>query len=114
MSFVGRSVPRLEDGPLVTGNGCFADDVSFANQLHMRVVRSAHAHGRIVRIDAAAARALPGVYAVWTAADIAEVPPIDFREGSIPALDAYGEGVIGFDPQGYAAALQRGAARQPR
>ena len=54
MSFVGRSVPRLEDGPLVTGNGCFADDVSFANQLHMRVVRSAHAHGRIVSIDARA------------------------------------------------------------
>ena len=64
--FVGRSVPRLEDGPLVTGSGAFANDVSFPHQLHMRVVRSAHAHGRILAIDASAARALPGVAAVWT------------------------------------------------
>ena len=54
----------------------------------------AHAHGRIVSIDAAAARALPGVFAVWTAADIADVPPIDFREGSIPALDPYRQPVL--------------------
>ena len=60
----------------------------------MRIVRAAHAHGRIVAIDTAAARALPGVYAVWTAADIAEVPPIDFREGSIPALDPYRQPVL--------------------
>ncbi len=40
MNFVGRSVTRLEDRPLVTGNGRFAADVSFAHQLHMRVVRS--------------------------------------------------------------------------
>jgi len=57
MNFVGRSVTRLEDRPLVTGNGRFAADVSFAHQLHMRVVRSAHAHGRITSIDTAAARA---------------------------------------------------------
>jgi CO/xanthine dehydrogenase Mo-binding subunit len=47
MNFVGRSVTRLEDRPLVTGNGRFAADVSFAHQLHMRVVRSSHAHARI-------------------------------------------------------------------
>ena len=63
----------------------------------MRIVRSAHAHGRIVAIDTAAARALPGVYAVWTAADIADVPPIDFREGSIPALDPYRQPVLATD-----------------
>ena len=45
-------------------------------------------------IDAAAARALPGVFAVWTAADIADVPPVDFREGSIPALDPYRQPVL--------------------
>ena len=60
----------------------------------MRIVRSAHAHGRIVSIDAAAARTLPGVFAVWSAADVAEVPPIDFREGSIPALDPYRQPVL--------------------
>ena len=45
----------------------------------MRMVRSAVAHGRLVSIDAAAALALPGVVAVWTNADIADIPPIDFR-----------------------------------
>src|SRR5580704_15228715 len=60
----------------------------------MRIVRSAHAHGRIVSLDLSAARALPGVFAVWIAADIAEVPPIDFREGSIPALDPYRQPVL--------------------
>ena len=76
---LGHPVARIEDRPLVTGRGCYAADISFPHQLHMRVVRSAHAHGRIVAVDAEAARALPGVVAVWTAADIADLPPIDFR-----------------------------------
>ena len=96
-SWIGRSVERLEDPPLVTGRGAFAGDINFPHQLHMRMVRSAHAHGRILSIDAAAARAVPGVFAVWTAADIAEVPPIDFREGSIPALDPYRQPVLTHD-----------------
>ncbi len=93
-TWIGQSVERLEDPPLVAGRGAFAGDINFPHQLCMRVVRSAHAHGRIVAIDTAAARALSGVYAVWTAADIAEVPPIDFREGSIPALDPYRQPVL--------------------
>jgi carbon-monoxide dehydrogenase large subunit/6-hydroxypseudooxynicotine dehydrogenase subunit gamma len=92
--WIGRSVTRLEDPPLVRGHGRFAGDISFPHQLHMRIVRSSHAHGRIVSIDTAAARALPGVAAVWTAADIPEVPPVDFREGSIPALDPYRQPVL--------------------
>jgi carbon-monoxide dehydrogenase large subunit len=92
--WIGQSVERLEDPPLVTGRGAFAGDINFPHQLNMRMVRSAHAHGRIVSIDANAARALPGVFAVWSAADIAEVPPIDFREGSIPALDPYRQPVL--------------------
>src|SRR5262249_56348872 len=64
MGVVGKSVPRLEDPPLVTGRGRFAADVAFPRMLHMRMVRSAHAHGRIVSIDAAAALAMPGVIAV--------------------------------------------------
>src|SRR5580700_5082368 len=93
-SWIGQSVTRLEDPPLVAGRGAFAGDINFPHQLHMRIARAAHAHGRIVAIDTAAARALPGVYAVWTAADIAAVPPIDFREGSIPALDPYRQPVL--------------------
>ncbi len=94
MGFVGRSVPRLEDRPLVTGQGRFAADVSFAHQLHMRVVRSAHAHGRIVAIDTGAARAAPGVVAVWTAADVAGIPPIDFRLTRVEGLEPYRQPVL--------------------
>ena len=94
MAFIGRSVPRLEDRPLVTGNGCFAADVSFAHQLHMRVVRSAHAHARIVSIDTGAAGKAPGVVAVWTAADVAGIPPIDFRLTRIEGLEPYRQPIL--------------------
>ena len=50
--WIGQSVARLEDPPLVRGRGRFAGDISFPHQLHMRVVRSTHAHGRIASIDA--------------------------------------------------------------
>jgi carbon-monoxide dehydrogenase large subunit/6-hydroxypseudooxynicotine dehydrogenase subunit gamma len=84
----------LEDPPLVIGRGEFAGDINFPHQLSMRIMRSAHAHGRIVSIDTEAARALPGVFAVWTAADVADIPPVDFREGSIPALDPYRQPIL--------------------
>jgi carbon-monoxide dehydrogenase large subunit/6-hydroxypseudooxynicotine dehydrogenase subunit gamma len=97
MTFVGRSLPRLEDRPLVTGNGRFAGDVSFAHQLHMRVVRSAHAHGRIVSIDTQAARGAEGVVAVWTGADTAAIPPIDFRLTRIEGLEPYRQPILAID-----------------
>ena len=99
--WIGQSVTRLEDPPLVRGRGRFAADISFPHQLHMRIVRANHAHGKIVAIDTAAARALPGVIAVWTAADIAAVPPIDFREGRIPALEPYRQPVLASDKVRY-------------
>jgi carbon-monoxide dehydrogenase large subunit/6-hydroxypseudooxynicotine dehydrogenase subunit gamma len=72
---------RLEDPPLLIGAGRFVADLSFPSQLHMRVVRSAYAHGRIAAIDSAAGLAAPGVVAVWTARDIADLPPIGLRGG---------------------------------
>jgi carbon-monoxide dehydrogenase large subunit len=95
--FVGRSVPRLEDRPLVVGQGRFAGDISFAHQAHMRVVRSAHAHGRIVEIDCAAARTSAGVIAIWTAADVADIPPIDFRLTRIEGLEPYRQPILARD-----------------
>jgi carbon-monoxide dehydrogenase large subunit/6-hydroxypseudooxynicotine dehydrogenase subunit gamma len=94
MSLVGRSVPRLEDRPLLTGAGRFAADVAFARMLHMRMVRSAHAHGRIRSIDAHAAQALPGVAAVWTFADVRDIPPIDFRLTRIEGLAPYRQPIL--------------------
>src|SRR5499427_5782643 len=95
--FVGRSVPRLEDGPLVVGQGRFAADISFAHQVYMRVARSAHAHGRIIAIDCANARSTAGVVAIWTAADVADIPPIDFRLTRIEGLEPYRQPILARD-----------------
>ena len=95
--WIGQSVERLEDPPLVTGRGRYAGDISFPHQLHMRIVRSNHAPGTIGAIDTSAAKALPGVVAVWTAADIPEVPPVDFREGRIEKLEPYRQPVLATD-----------------
>src|SRR5215467_1503447 len=86
---VGASLTRLEDRPLLTGRGRFAADISFPHQLHMRIVRSNFARGRLRAIDAAAALAQPGVHTVWAAADVADIPPIDFRLSRIEGLEAY-------------------------
>ena len=86
LGHLGDSVERLEDPPLVTGKGRFVGDINFSDQLHMRIVRSDHAHGKIISVDTSAAEAVPGVVAVWTTENIDDVPPIDFREGSDPTL----------------------------
>jgi carbon-monoxide dehydrogenase large subunit len=109
MNGIGRPVRRKEDLRLVTGRGQFADDVSVPHMAHAVVVRSPHAHARILSIDAEAARAAPGVLAVLTGADylaeglgpiphnaglmgppdlavrIAGVPPIATRHYPMPA-----------------------------
>lgn len=92
--WIGMPVERLEDPPLVTGRGRFAGDINFPRQLHMRVVRSNHAHGKIVSIDTSAAKAMPGVVAVWTADEIPDIGPIDFREGTIEKLAPYRQPVL--------------------
>ena len=91
---VGQRLTRLEDAPLVRGEGRFSADVDFPRQLAMRVVRSPVAHGRLLAIDTAAALALPGVHAVWTAADVAELPPIPFRATKVRGLEPYCQPVL--------------------
>src|SRR5439155_721181 len=67
---VGKAVRRREDPRLVTGAGCYTDDVNLPGQAYASMVRSPHAHARIVRIDTAPALATPGVLAVLTGADL--------------------------------------------
>jgi CO/xanthine dehydrogenase Mo-binding subunit len=98
---IGAPVTRLEDPPLLVGRGRFADDISFAGQLHMRVVRSPYAHARIAAVDAARARAAPGVAAVWTAADVTGLPPILMRATSYQGLDPYRQPVLAGDTVRY-------------
>src|SRR5436190_138681 len=94
MSVIGQRVSRIEDPPLLRGQGLFAADVAFPHMLHMRVVRAAHAHGRILSIDCSAAEAIAGVRAVWTFADVRGVPPIDFRLTRIEGLAPYRQPIL--------------------
>lgn len=67
---IGSDVRRKEDLRLVTGTGCFSDDVNLPGQAYAAMVRSPHAHARIRSIDTAQARAVEGVLAVFTGADL--------------------------------------------
>jgi len=69
----GASIPRIEDPRLLRGRGTFVDDIDLPEMLHAAVLRSTHARARILSIDTTAARALPGVYLVLTAADLGEL-----------------------------------------
>jgi carbon-monoxide dehydrogenase large subunit len=71
-----RSVRRREDVRLLTGKGNYSADPHPSGMLHAVLVRSHHAHATIGSIDASAARAMPGVVAVFTAADLTDVAPI--------------------------------------
>ena len=95
--YIGESVARLEDRPLLTGDSRFIADLSFPHQLHARIVRSAHAFGRILKIELDAARAAPGVAAVWDASDLGDLPPIPFRETSIRGLGPYRQPALARD-----------------
>ena len=70
-SYIGESVVRPQTARLLAGRGVFTDDVTLPRMLHVAFVRSPHAHARIVSIDAAPARTLPGVAAVVTGEEMA-------------------------------------------
>jgi aerobic carbon-monoxide dehydrogenase large subunit len=73
LRYTGMRIKRLEDPRLLTGRGRYLDDLALPRMLFASFVRSPHAHARVVRIDATAARALPGVAAVITAEDLRAV-----------------------------------------
>src|SRR5207249_5586525 len=68
---IGASVKRREDQRLLTGEGRFADDFNGLGQAHAAFVRSPHAHADVLAIDAAPAKAVAGVLAVFTGHDLA-------------------------------------------
>jgi carbon-monoxide dehydrogenase large subunit len=67
--FIGKPLPRKEDARLITGKGRFTDDFNLDGQTYAVMVRSPYPHARIVAIDAAQAKAMPGVLGVFTGAD---------------------------------------------
>src|ERR1700732_5340743 len=89
---IGRSIPRLEARAKVTGRAEYAHNLRLPGMLYGKIFRSTVAHGRIRRIDTAAARALPGVHRVVTGEDIRKVIPNPyygpaFHDQPILALD---------------------------
>ncbi len=68
--YTGASVKRSEDPRILTGGGRYIDDVKLPGMLHAAFVRSPLAHARVLTVDVTAARAVPGVVAVFTGADL--------------------------------------------
>jgi aerobic carbon-monoxide dehydrogenase large subunit len=83
--YIGRSLPRFEDLRLVRGTGRFTDDIAVPGQAHAAFARTPHAHALILRIDAAVARAMPGVLAVLTGADYIADGLLGAAQGPVPA-----------------------------
>ena len=72
-NLIGQSVKRVEDKRFTTGRGRFADDIVLPHQTHASFVRSPYAHARILKVDTSAAKEMPGVIAIYTGADLANV-----------------------------------------
>jgi CO/xanthine dehydrogenase Mo-binding subunit len=72
---VGRRINRLESRSKVTGTADYTHNVVLPRMLHAKIVRSVHAHARILSIDTTAAAAVPGVFKVVTAQDVMQVIP---------------------------------------
>jgi carbon-monoxide dehydrogenase large subunit len=93
--YIGQQVERTEDLRLLTGRGTFVDDYEPADLLHMAILRSSVAHGRLKRIGVDAALKVPGVHAVLTAADLGPtIPTIPIRLAPIAGLEKYLQPVI--------------------
>lgn len=107
MSKFGQSQPvrRVEDQRFITGKGRYTDDINLPGQVYGVMLRSPHAHAKILKIDTAAAQAAPGVLAVYThadlkAANVGDLPctiPLKNRDGSLradPPRPALADGMV--------------------
>jgi carbon-monoxide dehydrogenase large subunit len=87
MPYVGARIKRKEDIRLLRGIGKFVGDIHRSGMAHAAILRSVHAHARIININSAQALKLPGVIGVLTAADMPGLKPIPMRTGRIPGLE---------------------------
>ncbi|HZN58985.1 MAG TPA: xanthine dehydrogenase family protein molybdopterin-binding subunit, partial [Planctomycetota bacterium] len=111
--------PRVEDRARVTGSTLYVDDIPFDRLLYVEILRSRHAHARLLRVDAARARAAPGVAAAITYADLesstGSFPLAASRVDDLrqPATSFLARDEVGFvgEPVAAVAAETRAAAR---
>ncbi len=95
---IGRPIERREDERLLQGRGSYVGDMNRSGMLCAVILRSPVAHGRIVSIDCTAARDMPGVSAIFTAADMPQpVPRIPLRQEPLPSLVVFHQPVIAID-----------------
>ena len=83
-SLIGKRIPKKDAPEKASGKTRYIHDMNLSGQLHAKILRSAHVHAKIKSIDTRAARAMPGVHAVITAADIVDQRPIGVTKDHLP------------------------------
>jgi aerobic carbon-monoxide dehydrogenase large subunit len=95
---IGASIRRVEDPILVSGKGCYTDDVQLPGMVHLAFLRSPYPHAKIISIDTSGAKAMPGVLAVVIGADLGEhlkIPAIPMVPGmKIPPHPLLARGAV--------------------
>src|SRR6476619_1745548 len=86
LPYVGTPLKRIEDPPLINGQGRFMDDINLPGMVHAVILHSQHAHDRLRNIDTSRARNAPGVLAVFTGPDMAAINPLPcaWQAGGVP------------------------------
>ncbi len=83
-SLIGQRIPKMDAPEKASGRTRYIDDITLPGQLYAAILRSGRVHARILRIDVSRARALPGVHAVITAADVPDQRPIGVAKDHLP------------------------------
>ncbi len=83
-SLIGKRIPKMDAPEKASGKTRYIHDINLPGQLHAKILRSSEVHAKIVSIDTSAARALPGVHAVITAADVPWQRPIGVAKDHLP------------------------------
>ncbi len=95
---IGAPIRRVEDKPLITGKGCYVEDIQLPGMLHLAFLRSPYPHAKIVSVDTSAAKSMPGVVAVVTGADLSEslrIPAVPMVPGmKIPPHPLLARGAV--------------------
>ena len=119
---LGAPVKRVEDPRFITGKGRYLDDIRLPGMVHIAILRSPYAHAKIRSIDTSAAKAAPGVLAVFVGADIPYNPlPMAWPAGGAAAsrTTSTSPRVLATDEvkwtgEGVAAVVARNARPRPR
>ena len=83
-TLIGKRVPKMDAPEKASGKTRYIQDIDLPGELHAKILRSSEVHAKIKSIDTSAAKALPGVHAVITAADVPWQRPIGVAKDHLP------------------------------